>query len=81
MKRQEISRLVCSVCPSLRLSQAKTLSVLVPAAMTLARASLVQLGRTLAGQSQVATKHCIKRVDRFVGNILVEPVEAMRGLV
>jgi hypothetical protein len=81
MKRQEISHCVCSICHSLRRSQAKTLSVLVPAAMTLARASLAQLGRALAGQSPVATKHCIKRVDRFVGNPRIEPTEAMRGLV
>jgi hypothetical protein len=81
MKRQDISRFLCSVCWSLRLSQAKTLSVLVPAAMTMARASLAQLGRALAGQSEGATKHCIKRVDRFVGNVRVEPAEAMRGIV
>jgi hypothetical protein len=79
MKRQEVSEFVRSICSSLRLSQAKTLSVLVPAAMTVARASLAQLGRTLAGQSQVSTKHCIKRVDRFVGNVRIEPTEAMRG--
>jgi hypothetical protein len=29
----------------------------------------------------VATKHCIKRVDRFVGNARIEPIEAMRGIV
>jgi hypothetical protein len=81
MKRQDISEFVCSVCCSLRGSQAKTLSVLVPAAMTLARASLAQLGRALAGYSQGATKHCIKRVDRFVGNGRIEPTEAMRGIV
>jgi len=81
MKRPEISEFVCSVCSSLRLSQRKTLSVLVPAAMTLARASLAQLGRALAEQCPVAAKHCIKRVDRFVGNVRIEPIEAMRGLV
>ena len=81
MKRQDVSEFVCSVCCSLRRSQAKTLSVLVPAAMTVARASLAQLGRALAGQSQGATKHCIKRVDRFLGNDRIEPTEAMRGIV
>lgn len=81
MKRQEISEFVCSICCSLRLSQAKTLSVLVPAAMTLARASLAQLGRALAGESHGAAKHCIKRVDRFIGNVRIEPTEAMRGMV
>ena len=29
----------------------------------------------------VATKHCIKRVDRFVGNHRIEPTVAMQGLV
>lgn len=81
MRRSEISEFVCSTCSSLRLSQRKTLSVLVPAAMTLARASLAQLGRALAEQCQGATKHCIKRVDRFMGNARIEPVEAMRGVV
>lgn len=81
MKRQEISQFICSVCSSLRLSQAKTLSVLVPAAMTVARASLAQLGRALASQSTVTVKHCIKRVDRFLGNTRIEPTEAMRGIV
>jgi hypothetical protein len=81
MKRQEMAQFVCSVCSFLRRSQAKTLSVLVPAAMTVARASLAQVGRALAGQSQGAVKHCIKRVDRFVGNDRIEPTEAMRGIV
>ena len=81
MKRQEMAQFVCSICSSLRLSQAKTLSVLVPAAMTVARASLAQVGRALAGQCQGAAKHCIKRVDRFVGNNRIEPTEAMRGIV
>jgi len=81
MKRQDISPFVRSVCCSLRRSQAKTLSVLVPAAMTVARASLAQLGRALAGQSNVATKHCIKRVDRFLGNVRIEPTDAMQGVV
>jgi len=81
MKRQEISDFVRSVCFSLRRSQAKTLSVLVPAAMTLARASLAQLGRTLAWQSGIAAKHGIKRVDRFLGNVRIEPAEAMRGII
>ena len=81
MKTQQISRFVVSVCSCLRLSQAKTLSVLVPAAMALERASLAQLGRILAVNCGVAVKHCIKRVDRFVGNDRIEPTEAMRGLV
>ena len=81
MKRQQVIRVVCFVCPFLRLSQVKTLSELVAAAMTLGRASLAQLGRALSYQNGIATKHCIKRVDRFIGNHRVEPIEAMRGMV
>jgi hypothetical protein len=81
MKTQQISHFVLSVCSCLRLSQAKTLSALVPAAMTLERVSLAQLGRALAVHSGIAVKHCIKRVDRFIGNDRIEPIEAMRGLV
>lgn len=81
MKTQQISDFVLSVCSCLRLSQAKTFSVLVPAAMTLERVSLAQLGRALAIRSGIAVKHGIKRVDRFIGNSRIEPSEAMRGLV
>ena len=35
----------------------------------------------LAIRSGIAVKHCIKRVDRFIGNSRIEPSEAMRGLV
>ncbi|UCG58645.1 MAG: hypothetical protein JSU70_03855 [Phycisphaerales bacterium] len=73
MKRQEISDFVLSVCSYLRLSQAKTLSELVPGAMSLRRASLAELGRTMGGRCSTATKHCVKRVDRFVGNCRIEP--------
>lgn len=81
MKRTEVVSFIISACSYLRLSQAKTLSNLVAAAMKLTRASLAELGRILAHQSSVATKHCIKRVDRFVGNHRIEPTEAMRGVV
>jgi hypothetical protein len=43
------------------------------------RASLAELGRCVSGLGGPATKHCIKRVDRFVGNRRIEPAEAMRG--
>jgi len=82
MKRTEVINFVISICSYLRLSQAKTLSELVAAAMKLARAfSLAELGRALSYQNSVATKHCIKRVDRFIGNHRIEPIEAMRGVV
>ena len=57
------------------------MSALVPAAMTLERASLAQLGRALAVNCGIAVKHCIKRVGRFIGDDRIEPTEAMRGLV
>jgi Transposase DDE domain len=81
MKHDEFVRWVLSLCGGLRLSQAKTLSVLALAALGLTRASLAGLGRGLAGLNPVAVKHCIKRVDRFIGNSRVEPLEAMRGVV
>lgn len=81
MKRTEVISFIISACSYLRLSQAKTLSNLVAAAMKVTRASLAELGRTLAYQNGVATKHCIKRVDRFIGNHRIEPTEAMRGIV
>jgi hypothetical protein len=72
---------VMSVCVGLRRSQAKTLSHVVTAALFVGRASMAQLGRILSRHTGVATKHCIKRVDRFVGNLRVEPSQAMRGVV
>jgi hypothetical protein len=81
MKSTEVASFIISACSYIRLSQAKTLSDLVAAAMKVTRVSLAELGRTLAHQSGVATKHCIKRVDRFVGNYRIEPTEAMRGVV
>jgi len=65
----------------LRRSQVKTLSELVWAAVGMVRASLAELGRCMAWNGPVAAKHTIKRVDRFVGNARVEPIEAMRGAV
>jgi len=45
----------------------------------MARASLAELGRCVSACGAVSTRHCIKRVDRFVGNRRIEPAEAMRG--
>lgn len=81
MKRTQIISFVCSVCSYLRLSQAKTLSQLVAAATTIARVSLAELGRSLSYQNNIAAKHCIKRIDRFIGNQRIEPIETMRGIV
>jgi hypothetical protein len=57
------------------------LSQLVAAAATIVRASLAEMGRALSYQNNIAAKHCIKRIDRFIGNQRVEPIEAMRGIV
>ena len=81
MKREQIIVAVLSFCNGLRLSQSKTLSELVCAATKLSQASLAQLGRRLATDNGVAVKHCIKRVDRFVGNPRIEPLQAMEGLI
>jgi hypothetical protein len=50
-------------------------------AMTVTRASLSEIGRALSHQNQIATRHCIKRIDRFVGNHRVKLIEAMHGIV
>jgi len=81
MTSKEIVNFVVSICSYLRLSQAKTLSQLVPAAMKIARASMAEIGRCVSYYNGIATKHCVKRVDRFVGNHRIEPIEAMRGVV
>jgi hypothetical protein len=67
--------LVCADC--LRLSQAKTLAVLVASAMRVERASLANIGRGIVGKA----KHQIKRCWRFVANDRIETADAMRGVV
>ena len=81
MKRHQAIEFILSICSYLRFSQAKTLSQLVSAATTVSRISLAEIGRALSCQNNIATKHCIKRIDRFIGNRRVEPIEAMRGVV
>ncbi len=73
MDRKEAIAWMLSLCASIRLSQAKTLSWLSLAACSMTRASLAELGRSLAGTTSVAVKHCIKRVDRFLANARIEP--------
>ncbi len=78
MHRTDAIAWVITVCAaSLRLSQAKTLSILVAAALHVQRASLANLGRCALG----STKHQIKRAYRFCANDRVEPADAMRGIV
>jgi hypothetical protein len=59
MDRTDAITWLLSLCASLRLSQAKTLSQLAVAACCLGRASLAELGRCLAQTICGAVKHCI----------------------
>jgi Transposase DDE domain len=78
MRRTEAIAWVVSVCANcLRLSQAKTLAVLVASAMRVERASLANIGRGIVGTA----KHQIKRCWRFCDNDRVEAADAMRGVV
>lgn len=82
MDSQAVIRWIMSWCLGvLRRSQAKTLSELVAAAMTMDRTSLAALGRSLSRLRPVAVKHCIKRVDRFVGNPRIEPTTTMQPVI
>jgi D-arabinose 1-dehydrogenase-like Zn-dependent alcohol dehydrogenase len=65
MRRTDaIAWVVCVCAASLRLSQAKTLSVLVAATLNVQRVSLANIGRRMLG----STKHQIKRCWRFCAN-------------
>lgn len=80
MDRKDAIAWVLSICSGvLRKSQAKTLSVLVAAALTTPRVSLANLGRSVLGSS--AAKHKIKRAWRFVANDRVAVSAAMSGVV
>lgn len=81
MDRQDAIAWMLSLCAYIRLSQAKTVSECCWAALRCIRAGIGELGRLLASDTGIAAKHAIKRVDRFIGNHRVEPVEAMRGVV
>jgi hypothetical protein len=78
MHREDAIAWVLTVCAGcLRLSQAKTLSILVAAAMRVQRISLANIGRMMNG----ATKHQIKRCWRFCANERVETADAMQGII
>jgi len=80
MDRRDAIAWVLSVCVGcLRRSQAKTLSVLVAAAMRCPRMSLANLGRQMRGSAWA--KHRIKRAWRFIANDRIEPTLAMRGVI
>jgi hypothetical protein len=79
MNHKEVMAWVLSVCQrSLRKSQAKTLSVLVAAALVTVRASLANLGRNIQGDP--TAKHKIKRVWRFIANERVEVHSALQSV-
>ena len=78
MDRSRTISWVVSVCAVyIRLSQAKTLGMLVASAMRNRRISLANLGRQMNG----TVKHQIKRAWRFCANDGVEVSDAMRGIV
>lgn len=78
MNRTEAIAWVLSVCANyLRLSRAKTLSVLVAAAMGLERFSISNLGRAI--RSPATVKALIKRAHRFIVNPDVLVADAMAG--
>jgi hypothetical protein len=79
MDRMEAIAWVLSVCSELRLSQAKTLSNLVAAALCVGRVSLAAIARKLTGTTTV--KHRIKRTWRFVSNARVVVSDAMGGVI
>jgi DDE family transposase len=78
MDRTDTISWVVSVCAVyIRLSQAKTLGILVASAMRNKRISLANLGRQMCG----VVKHQIKRAWRFCANERIETSDAMRGVV
>jgi hypothetical protein len=78
MRRTDAIAWVVTACAvSLRLSQAKTLAVLVSGTMRVQRVSLANIGRALVGTA----KHQIKRCWRFCDNDRVEVADAMCGIL
>lgn len=62
----------------MRLSRAKTLAAIVSAAVVLKGVGVLALGRSMQGE--VAAKHCIKRVWRFLRNQQLETEAVFSGL-
>lgn len=78
MHRTEAIAWVATVCAcTLRLSQAKTLAILVGAALRVERANLANIGRAMVGMA----KHQIKRCWRFCANDRIETADAMRPIL
>jgi hypothetical protein len=78
MHRTDAIAWVVTVCAStLRLSQAKTLAILVNSAMRVERINLANIGRAMSGM----VKHQIKRCWRFCANDRIETADAMRPIL
>lgn len=78
MNRMDAIAWTMSICIGiLRLSQAKTLSLLVAACLYTPRLTLAGIGRQLAGQREGLAKQAIKQVWRFTCNTRVEPADVM----
>ncbi|WP_428937746.1 transposase [Fontivita pretiosa] len=78
MHRKDAIAWVVTVCAgTLRLSQAKTLAILVGAAMHVERINLANIGRAMSG----LVKHQIKRCWRFCANDRIETADAMRPIL
>lgn len=78
MHRKDAIAWVVTVCAgTLRLSQAKTLAILVGAAMHVERINLANVGRAISG----LVKHQIKRCWRFCANDRIETADAMRPIL
>lgn len=82
MDRKDTIAWVVSVCDGLvRKSQAKTLSILVAAALSAMRLSLIGIAREMAQADRGAAKSALKRVWRFINNDRVEPTELMPAVM
>ena len=79
MLHATIVKWIIGTCTSLRLSQRKTLGELVFGAMRCRRVSIAEIGRSLS--SKALTKHCIKRVYRFLSNTRIEAAQACEALI
>ncbi len=79
MHRTDAIAWVVSVCAgSLRLSQAKTLSILVAAAMRVQRVSLANIGRMMQGRASSIRSN---GAGGSAPTTRVETADAMRGIV
>lgn len=79
MSHGSIVRWIVGLYTCLRLSQRKTLAKLVFGAMQCRPVSIADIGRSL--ESKALTKHCIKRVYRFLKNAQVEATRACKPLI